>query len=130
MADKTSTRRGSIVILLIVEGFRTLRALFWAGAAVAIVYFGVTVPVQEAAGEQTTLTLFYRVLVDTEMRVILPWATAGGFGLLWRKERRTRITSVARENRRNRELEKKIDRDRTSSGLVETGPVDDELGGA
>lgn len=110
--------------------FDVLQVAIRMGAYVAMIYFGVTVPMRETAGQETVLALAYRVVLDMKTHVILPYVAAGVFGWLWRKERRTRITAIERENRRNRELEEKIDPGRTSSGFNETGRRTTSSGGA
>ena len=96
-----------------------LKRVIYVAGAVAVVYFGLTVPIRETAGLETGLTVVYRAVIDMKAHVILPYVAAGSFGWLWRRERRTRIDAIERENRRNQELEKQIDPGRTSSGLQE-----------
>lgn len=78
--------------------FSVLRVVAYMAGAVAIVYFGITVPIRETAGQETVLTVGYRAVLDMKMHIILPYVAAGGFGWLWWSERRTRITAVEREN--------------------------------
>lgn len=87
--------------------------------SVGWVYYGIAVPVQATAGKETALSVVYQAIVDFDLHVVLSYAVAAVFFGLWRKERRTRITAVKRENRRNRELEKMLDPNRTSSGFEE-----------
>jgi len=112
------------------EAIALLRKAVYVAGAVAIVYFGLTVPIRETAGLETGLTVAYRAVINMKAHVILPYVAAGGFGWLWRRERRTRIAAVERENRRNRELEKKIDPGRTPSGLQELDRQTTSRGGA
>ena len=96
-----------------------LKAIVYTAGAVAVVYFGLTVPIRETAGQQTVLTVVYRAVIDMELHVVVPYVASAGFCGLWWSERRLRKSAVRRENQRNRELEKKIDPDRTSSGFTE-----------
>ena len=130
MPDEPSTPRPptSLVVTLAVIGL--LRVAVYMAGAVALVYFGLTLPIRETAGQETALTVGYRAVLDMKMHIILPYVAAGGLGWLWWSERRTRITAVERENRRNRELEEKIDPGRTSSGFNEIGRQTTSSGGA
>ncbi len=103
-------------VLLIVESFKTARWAFTIAGLVLMVYFGIAVPAREAAGSGD-LTVIYGALL--QLRTILPLAGIAAFAGLWLRERYLRKTTVARENRRNRELEQKIDSGRTSSGFKE-----------
>ena len=105
-------------VVLILEFFRTVRWVSAFACVVLIVYFGIAVPTREAAADGD-LTVVYGALL--ELRTILPVTGMLAFVAMWWRERRLRITTVARENRRNRELERKIDSGRTSSGFVEDG---------
>ena len=116
-----------VVTLYVID---LLKQAVYVAGAVAVVYFGLTVPIRETAGLETGLTVAYRAVVDMKAHVVLPYVAAGGFGWLWRRERRTRIAAVERENRRNRELEKLIDPGRTSSGLQELDRQTTSPGGA
>ena len=120
MADEIADRPRQLTVLIVLQTFQLLNLLMWLLAAVGIVYFGVTVPIRETAGQETVLNVGYRTAVDMDLHVVLPYAAVALFFWLWRKERNTRIDAVARENRRNKELEMKIDPGRTSSGLQET----------
>lgn len=104
---------------VVLQVFRLARFLFGCGTLVAVVYFGVTVPIRETAGQETVLTVAYNALVDVNAHLVVSYAAAALFGGLWWRERRTRIDAVARENRRNRALEMSIDPGRTSSGFEE-----------
>ncbi|MDE2904667.1 MAG: hypothetical protein OXQ28_01135 [Acidobacteriota bacterium] len=128
--EEAPTQSPQVAIALIFATFGLLRAIVYMGGAVALVYFGLTVPIRETAGQETVLTVAYRAVLDMQMHIILPYVAAGGFGWLWRNERRTRIAAVERENRRNRELEEKLDPGRTSSGFKETGRQTTSSGGA
>ena len=98
---------------------RIIKTAIIVAGSVAWVYYGIAVPVQATAGQETALSVVYQAIVDFDLHVVLPYAVAAVFLGLWRKERRTRITAVKRENRRNRELEKMLDPNRTSSGFEE-----------
>lgn len=130
MPDELPTRQPPAFLVVILAVFRLLTVMVYMGGAVALVYFGLTVPIRETAGQETVLTVGYRAVLDMKMHIIFPYVVAGGFGGLWWQERRTRISVVERENRRNRELEEKIDPGRTSSGFNEVGRQTTSLGGA
>ena len=110
-------------VVLILEFFRTVRWVSAFVCVVLIVYFGIAVPAREAAADGD-LTVVYGALL--QLRTILPVAGVLAFAYMWWREHRLRITTVARENRRNRKLEQKIDPGRTSSGFVENGHQEDE----
>ena len=118
--DKLAVERS---VVLILEFFRTVRWVSAFVCVVLIVYFGIAVPAREAAADGD-LTVVYGALL--QLRTILPVAGVLAFVYMWWRERRLRITTVARENRRNRKLEQKIDPGRTSSGFVENGHQEDE----
>ena len=117
-------------VIAILERFKTLRTLIRGVVGVALVYYGVAVPITATAGEETVLTVAYRTVVDLDVHVVVPYGATALFGWLWWRERTTRISAVERENRRNKELEKKIDPGRTSSGFQEKQPIDTSPGGA
>ena len=117
-------------VIAILERFKTLRTLIRGVVGVALVYYGVAVPITATAGEETVLTVAYRTVVDLDVHVVVSYSATVLFGWLWWRERTTRITAVERENLRNKELEKKIDPDRTSSGFKEKQPTDTSPGGA
>ena len=125
MQDEPESKPSTTTALLILEIFKTARWVCACTCVVLAVYFGIAVPVRQAAvgGD---LTVVYGALL--QLRTILPVATVLAFAALWWRERRLRITTVARENRRNRELELKIDSDRTSSGFVENDNHKEENG--
>ena len=85
----------------------------------ACVYFGIAVPVQATAGQDTAISIIYRMLLEFNAHVIVSYGAAAVFFGLWRRERGTRIAAVRRENRRNREFEKTLDPNRASSGFEE-----------
>lgn len=130
MPDEPPARHPPTALVVTLAAIALLRQAVYVAGAVAIVYFGLTVPIRETAGLETGLTVAYRAVINMKAHVILPYVAAGGFGWLWRRERRTRIVAVERENRRNRELEKKIDPGRTSSGLQELDRQTTSRGGA
>ena len=119
----------SALIIGILEGCRVLRWLIGGATTVGLVYFGVAIPVSATAGQETNLTVVYRALVDLRVHIILSYGAAAVFFTLWRMERKTRIIAVARENRRNKELEQEIDPGRTSSGFQEDSRQTTSLGG-
>lgn len=117
--DKPAIERS---VVLILEFFRTVRWVSAFVCVVLIIYFGIAVPTREAAADGD-LTVVYRVLL--QLRTVLPVVGILVFAYMWWRERRLRIATVARENRRNRMLEQKIDPGRTSSGFVEDGHQED-----
>lgn len=131
MPDESPDRRNPSphLTFAIIEGARVLRALIWGSVILGVVYFGVTVPVRATVGQQTDLTVVYGALVNLNIHVIVSWAAVVLFFTLWRKERKTRIVAVERENRRNKELEERIDPGRTSSGFQENSRQTTSLGG-
>ena len=130
MPDEPSAQRAPAWLVVALATINLLKVAVYMAGAVALVYFGLTVPIRETAGQETVLTVGYRAVLDMKMHIILPYVASGGFGWLWWSERRTRITAVKRENRRNRELEEKIDPGRTSSGFNEIGRQSTSSGGA
>ena len=130
MPDQPAAARDASDIspLVIIEASKVVRQLIWAVAVVFMIYFGLTVPIRETAGQETVLAVAYRAVLDLKVHLIVPYVAALCFFLLWRKERTTRIAAVARENRRNRELEKKLDPRRTSSGFKGKQPAREQPG--
>ena len=119
MPDEQSDPRPPAALVVTLALISLLKVGVIMAGSVALVYVGLTLPIRETAGQETVLTVGYRAVLDMKMHIILPYVAAGGFGWLWFSERRTRINTVERENRRNRELEEKIDPGRTSSGFNE-----------
>ncbi len=103
--------------VVVIEGLRTFRALIWAVATVALGWLCIAEPVRALAGQQTMLD--FQALIDLDLHVALPYVAAALSVGLWYRERRLRKSTVRRENQRNRELERKIDPNRTSSGFKE-----------
>ena len=101
----------------VTEAFRTVRALIWAVVTGLLGWFCIGAPAIAFAGQETHIGL--EALVDLKLHFVLPWAAAGFFFVLWSRERRLRKDTVRRENQRNRNLELKLDPDRTSSGFEE-----------
>lgn len=106
-------------LIFSLEALSVLRSAIYVGGIVACVYFGVTVPVRETAGQTTVISLFYRVIGDFKLHAVISYATAASFYVLWRRERKIRIEAVGREHRRVEALERHIDPNRTSSGFEE-----------
>ena len=130
MLDEPSAERPPYWFVVTLGALDVLKVAVRMAAFVAMVYLGVTVPVRETAGQETVLALAYRVVLDMRLHDFVPYVAVCVFGWLWWRERRTRITVVERENRRNRELEEKIDSGRTLSGFDETGRRTTSSGGA
>ena len=84
-----------------------------------VVYFGVTLPVRESVGQETAIRLAYDAIVDLRLDVAIAYSAAALFGVLWRRERQTRIKAVARKHVRVVELEQQVDPQRTSSEFKE-----------
>ena len=87
---------------------------FWAWA---VIYAGVYLPVRDAPGGQTILTVTQKWIFDANLHVYLAWgAAAGGAGYGW-SERRKRLRERGEKDKRIVELEKRLDPNRTTSGL-------------
>ncbi len=91
---------------------------FWAWA---VVYAGFYLPVKESAGQQTIITVAQNWVVDANIHVYLAWgAAAGGVAYGW-NERRKRLRERKAKDERIIQLERKLDPNRTSSGLTTEG---------
>lgn len=115
-SGETRTPSGLIFAL---ESLSVLKVAIYAGAIVGCVYFGITVPVRETAGQQTGISLAYEIIGDFKLHAVISYTAAVSFYALWRKERKLRVESVAREHRRVEALERQLDPNRTSSGFEE-----------
>lgn len=119
--DKVLGERNKIVrrFVIIQEWFRLARWVVAFSGVALIVYLGIALPLEYSAGKETVIRLFYKVVLDAKLEVILPTAIAALFASLWGRERWIRKSSVRREHERIERLEKKIDPNRTTSGLEE-----------
>jgi len=108
--------------MYVIDDFRKISPTFIIGfTAWAVVYAGVYVPGRDAAGGQTILTVTQKWVVDANLHVYLAWgAAAGGAAYGW-SERRKRLRERGERDKRITELEKRIDPNRTSSGLSTEG---------
>ena len=74
-------------------------------------------PVRDAAGQQTIITVTQQWILDANLHVYLAWgAAAGSIAYGW-FERRKRLREREERDRRIIALETQIDPSRTSSGL-------------
>ncbi len=89
------------------------------GGIVLIVYFGITKPVELSSGKETGITIFYRAILDFDLKMIISVALNLGLLGLWWRERHIRKTSIRREHVRVEQFESREDPNRTSSGLKE-----------
>lgn len=108
-----------LVASVIIEVIALLKTALRVGGWVGAVYFGLTVTIREAAGEETAIKVFYQAVLSMEMHVILPYVAAIGAIWRWQKERSAHADEVRRLNWRNQELEKLLPKNRgqtTSSG--------------
>lgn len=105
--------------IIVFELFRLARWIVGFLGVALILYVSIVLPLKYSAGKETTISLIYKVVLDTRVEVILPWVLVALFAGLWRRERQIRKMSVRREHVRVEELEKDKDPNRTSSGLDE-----------
>ena len=105
--------------IFVFEAFRLARWIVGFGGAALILYVAIVLPLKYSVGKETTISLIYKVVLDTRLEVIFPYVLAALFAGLWGRERQIRKMSVRREHVRVAELEKNKDPNRTSSGLDE-----------
>ncbi len=91
------------------------------GAIVAVVYFGVYLPISVSAGKQTTINYLINAVADFKVHIWIAWAAVAGAGALAANERRLRMRERKVKDKRIEELESAIDPDRTSSGVSVSG---------
>ena len=106
-------------VVIVFELFRLARWIIAFGGTALILYIAIALPLKYTAGKETTISLIYKVILDARLEVILPYVLAAVFAGLWERERRIRKHSVQREHERVVELERRINANRTSSGLEE-----------
>lgn len=87
---------------------------FWAWA---VVYAGVYLPVRDAPGTQTILSVTQNWVVNANLHVYLAWGAAAAGALYGANERRKRLRERGERDKRIKELEQHIDPNRTTSGL-------------
>lgn len=99
------------------ERYKFLRwVVGWAGA-ISLAYVGIALPFKFGAGKETTLRYFLDVVGNLHLDFALSSAAATLFLTLWLRERKTSRKAIDREHKRLLELEKVIDRTRSSSGF-------------
>jgi hypothetical protein len=103
------------------------KLIVWFGGLGMIVLLFITLPTYFAAGKQTSLTIAYNAIADLKLHMVVPYAVAACLGVLWKRERNLRKTTVEREHRRVAELEKKLDPGRESSELTPRGETPRDL---
>ena len=118
-SENGSQLNSTLAVAKVLSTERVVRTIVRTVGVVACVYFGIAVPVQATAGQETALLIAYQALVGLNAHVTLSYGATVVFFLLWRRERRLRIDAVRRENRRNEQLEKRLDPNRSSSGFKE-----------
>lgn len=94
----------------IVRGFTFLGCFYLGGAAIA-----------SLAGKKTEATFLVSYLTSSESSYGLPWILAGVFGLFAFAQYKLRKRKTEYFQGRIKELELKIDRNRSSSGLTSQG---------
>ena len=113
------------------HGINALRNVLIAAIAgaslVGVVYTGIYLPVRDAPGNETILTITQKWAFEANLHVYLAWgAAAGGVGY-GISERRKRLRERKERDTRIIELEKRIDPHRTSSGLTTEGERREKL---
>jgi hypothetical protein len=91
------------------------------GAIVGALYVGVALPVQASAGQTTTVSYVLEWVQDWQVGTKLAWTGVAG-SVVWAiLERRMRMKERRAKDSRIVELEKRLDPNRTSSGLNVSG---------
>ena len=130
LSSNEEKRRRERPAVFYVELFKFLRTAFvataWLGAAYCLVLIA-----RAFAGQATTAKIVVALAVRAYAHLgtaKFAWLiTSGSIGYAW-LERRERRRKTAKLSQRNRELELRLDRTRSSSGLLPNGdtPEDDK----
>ncbi len=94
----------------------------WAGLGV-IAYFAYR-SIDALAGKETTANVMVNFLASIKANQWAAWIAGGGGTIYGLRQRSLRRKTIARLQKRNTDLESKIDPNRTSSGLTERGETD------
>ena len=94
-------------------------AIRW-GAIVLIVRYGY-LSIEALSGQQTLADIGVNFLTHIKVSVAVAWSVAAGGVLYGMKQRKLRRDTVERLQKRNQELESRIDPNRSSSELTSRG---------
>ena len=98
-----------------------LRLCVWFGGPALIGYVFVVLPLQATAGKTTTVSFLYQMVFAYKLDLAATSAAAAIAIALWSRERKTRKDTVERLHAQIKELELKLDPDRSTSGLTPRG---------
>jgi hypothetical protein len=121
-SDSSESPYATTRTLAIDQGFRTLRTLIWA-LTVAFIFYTASRSVEALAGHDTKLSVALSVIFDAlvDLKFVFAISLAGA-GVAWGViERAVRLRKVDYMQGRIKELEERIDPNRTSSGLTTRG---------
>jgi hypothetical protein len=100
---------------------RALDQLIPGAAGVLIVYFGIYRPVHALASKQTLALFGFKLLVDTRPNEMISYLVAFLGWMFGINAQRLRRNTTARLTYRIQELERRLDPNRTTSGLTPRG---------
>lgn len=126
-SEKEQLRRHARLLLIINSVSSITKFLIVSSCVVGTTYTGIYLPIQASAGQETTISVLQKWVVDANLQVYLAWGAAAagtGWALL---ERRKRLRERSERDKRIVELEHKFDPNRTSSGMTVGG--EEEEGG-
>lgn len=107
---------------------QSLDRLIPGATAVLIVYFGIYSPAEALAGKKTLADFGFKLLAETKLSEIIPYATAILGWVFGVNAQRLRRSTTERLTNRIRELEQRIDPSRSTSGLTPRGQTPPDLG--
>jgi hypothetical protein len=91
----------------------------WAG--LAMIFYCTYLSVAELSGKKTTADVLFKGVLDMKANEYAAYIFGGGGVIYGLRERRLRRKTTERLSKRTASLEKRIDPNRTSSGLPSTG---------
>lgn len=105
-----------------IEAWETIGRYFIVSAAVVgFAYFGIYMPVEASAGQETTISYAAKFITDLKVDVALAWTLATGASAWAYWERKAKMKERREKDRRIADLEKHIDSKRSTSGLDVAG---------
>jgi hypothetical protein len=117
-------QRRHIRFLAVVDAAKKgLTALIYGASAVGVAYVTFYLPIQVSHGETTTITVMQNWLASVDASVYVAWGVNAALAAGWWAQRRKALREREEKDARIAALERRLDPNRTSSGLTPSGQV-------
>lgn len=117
--------RNELKFIIVIKAFDLAREIVKAGSFIGAAYFAYRA-IEALAGRQTDAKLIFSYLTSNENDFGLPWIMTFGAFIYAYAERRLRCRKTEYFQGRITELEKRLDPNRSTSGLLPTGDTHPE----